>query len=321
MLTHRAQEWIIEKNKKNFYYLDIDDEWSMIAYNDATRRGIEGEIRRIMKKVDLATTFSIELKEEDKSCDKVFFLPNAVDVSHYVPSFIESKVKTKEKTIEELQLNIKFLKYEKNDPKVYLTNLDKVKEFKKPVVGSISGLAGNWSDFAFMSQVEELLPSYFTLVSSGNIHPPTHAAFFEEHERYMKSQRMIYLGFLDYSILPDFLELLDVGIVMHRMDEFNKHSAPNKIWAYLAMGLPVICTDFLNEYDKKVYEDLVKFAPTPDQYVEFIINEYQTDNIEKKMKRRVLAERYSTFNRAGKLYKLIIEKSNFIENKSRTIGI
>ncbi|HVO73646.1 MAG TPA: hypothetical protein VMT35_06460, partial [Ignavibacteriaceae bacterium] len=308
LLTNRWQQWVVNKKGSFFYYLDVDDEWSMIIYDESNRKKIEENIRCFINKVDLVTTVTIELQKKYSSGDKVFFLPNAVDVSHYVPHFEESTHRIKEKTIKELSIDVKYLEGVKNDPRIYSTNLDKMKECKAPIAGAISGLSGNWSDFDFMSKVEQMLPQYFTMVSSGNIHPPTHPDFFEEHRHYLEKHRIIYLGFLDYSVLPDFLKFLNVGIVMHRMDAFNKHSAPNKIWAYLAMGLPVVSTDFLNDYDKEIYEGFVRFAKTPEKYVEYIIEEYQSDNLEKKKKRRELAVKYSTANRAEKLYKLIMEK-------------
>ena len=240
MLTNRYQEWVTYNKGKNFYYLDIDDEWSMINYNKSIREIIEKDIRRLINKVDIATGVTIQLAGKYNEDNKVFFLPNAVDTNHYVPDFDKRTSRVKEKNINELSLDKKFLEYEKNDQRIYLTSLEKMNELKKPMVGSISGLAGNWSDFKFISRVEELLPIYFTMVSSGNIHSPTFPSFFEDYKNYLLKQRMIYLGYVDYSILPDFLKFLDVGIVMHRMDAFNKHSAPNKIWAYLAMGLPVV---------------------------------------------------------------------------------
>ena len=314
LLTNRFQEWLVNHKKNKFTVLDVDDEWSMIIYEESRRAKIESDMRRIISKVDIATTVSIALQKKYALDDKVVFLPNAVDINHYVPLFDKSTEKNIEKKIDELDINVNFLKDEKNDIKTHSANLDKMSGMKSPIIGSISGLAGNWSDFAFMIKVEELLPKEYTMVSSGNIHPPTNQAFFEEHENYLKKQRMIYLGFLDYAILPDFLKFLDIGIVMHRMDAFNKHSAPNKIWAYLAMGLPVVSTDFLNDNDKEIYEGLVNFAKTPEEYVGYIVREFKSDNLEKKKKRRELAIRYSTISRAEKLYKLIAEKAS---NKNR----
>ena len=308
LLTNRIQEWLIKKRRKTFYYLDIDDEWSMINYDESKRTGIEKDMRRLVRKVDLSTTVSIQLLKKYDFENKVFFLPNAVDTNHYTPNF-DNTERVKEKRIEQLLVDVEFLKDHKDDPKRYSTNLKKMNEFKKPIVGSISGLAGNWSDFAFISKVEKELPSHFNMVSSGNVHPPTNSKFIREYEEYLSKQRMSYLGFLDYSVLPDFLKFLDVGLVMHRMDEFNTHSAPNKIWAYLAMGLPVVSTDFLTEPDKEIYEGLVNFAKTPEEYVNYIVEEYQSDNLEKKKKRRELAVKYSTANRIEKLYNMLIYKA------------
>ena len=66
---------------------------------------------------------------------------------------------------------------------------------------------------------------------------------------------MLSLGHLDYAVLPTFLAHLDVGIVTFRMEEMNRYTAPNKLWAYLAMGLPVVSTDYLDPADKEIFAD------------------------------------------------------------------
>ena len=94
------------------------------------------------------------------------------------------------------------------------------------------------------------------------------------------------------------------------MDEFNTHSAPNKIWAYLDMGLPVVSTNFLTEPDKEIFEGMVSFANTPEEYVEYIVYAYENDSQELKIKRRRLAVKNSTFNRAKKIVNIFKEKLN-----------
>lgn len=307
MLTDRAQSWLIQKNSKILYTLDMNDEWSMISYNDKYRQAIETEVRDLINRVDLVTTVTIKLKDKYNTDNKVYFLPNAVDINHYVPSFDNSTQKKKQNA---LNYDKGFIKTGKTDPRKYLKSLDVIKDIARPAVGSISGLSGNWSDFEFMSRVEELLPGKFNMVSSGNIFPPTKSEFMPGYNNYMTKQRMRFFEHLDYSILPDFLNSIDVGIVMHRMDEFNKHSAPNKIWAYLAMGLPVVSTDFLDDPDKEVFEGMVHFARTPEQYVDCIVKAFDNDNQYLKNKRRELALKNSTYSRAKKLFNIIQDTIN-----------
>lgn len=304
ILTERNQEWLISKDNNSFYLLDINDDWSMINYVEKVRKPIEEHIKSVIAKTDLTTVVTKKLKQKYNCDEKVFFLSNGVDVKHYLPNFEKSMQRQKEISVDNLY-NKDYLSKEKNDPRLYRTKLDVMKQYNKPIVGSYSGLSGNWSDFKFMTEVEKLLPRNITMVSSGNIHPPTHPDFQEEYKEYLKNQRMNYLKYVDYSLLPEFLEFLDVGIVMHRMDEFNKHSAPNKIWAYLAMGLPVVSTDFLNDEDKAIYQGLVNFCSTPVEYVNAIVNEINNDSLEKRVARRNLAIKYSTENRASRLFSLI----------------
>ena len=279
-LTNRVKRWLVTKTNNNYWILDINDDWSLMVYDKSKEENIIKEVKEIIKNIDLATAVTKKLASKFNVDNKVAFLPNSVDTKHYVPSFENHSSRIEEKKIDQMFDDITFLKKEENDPRLYLTNLEPLDKMKNPIVGSYSGLSGNWSDFAFVSQVEKFLPEEFAMVCSGNIHPPTIPEYIEEYKNYLKTQRMIYLGYVDYSVLPDFLSKLNVGIVMHRMDEFNTHSAPNKIWAYLAMGLPVVSTDFLTEPDKEIYEGLVDFCKNPQEYVEAIIRSYKNDNIE-----------------------------------------
>lgn len=305
-LTNYQQEWLLSKHKKEKnYVLEMNDEWSMISYDEKRKDKIYDSTINILQRVDILITVTNKLKTKyGRFCDS-YYLPNAVDIDHYVPDF-ETKVLRKTET--QLDYDKDFLQIGNNDPRKYLGSVDILKNISKPAVGSISGLSGNWSDFEFMSQVEEILPKEYFLISSGNIFPPSKEEFKAGYDKYMTNIRMKFLGHLDYSILPDFLKKINVGIVMHRMDEFNKHSAPNKIWAYLAMGLPVVSTNFLEEEDKEIFNGLVGFARTPDEYVDMIIRAIETDSPALKIKRRELAVNNSTLNRAKRI-------ADIIENK------
>ena len=305
-LTYYNQEWLISKRTKNRkYILEMNDEWSLIGYNALNANKIKNLTCNMIKQVNLVITVTKKLRDEYNFNNNALYLPNGVDIEHYAPKFDTETVRKKEMP---LNININFLRSSKTDPNKYSKSIEILKEIGKPIIGSISGLSGNWSDFEFMKNVEVLLPKHFSLISTGNIFPPTKEEFLDGYKKYINKPRMVFLGHLDYSILPDFLEKIDVGLVMHRMDYFNTHSAPNKIWAYLAMGLPVVSTDFLTEPDKEIFEGMVAFAKTPEEYVMNIIYAKENDNKELKNKRRELAIKNSTFNRAKKIVDIVQEK-------------
>ena len=311
-LTSYWQEFIVhDKNSEILRVLDVNDEWSMLGYNDSKRDKIENEVRNLISKVNIVTTVTIQLKNKYDQGDKVYYLPNAVDITHYVPKFDNLIIKVNEVDIDK-KSDLRLLERKKNDSKLFTKDLSVFEKLDKPIVGSISGFGGNWSDFDFMYKVEKLLPNKFTLISSGNIFSPSRSEFKEEYIKYLNDHKMIFLGHVDYSILPEFLSNLNVGIVMHRMDEFNTHSAPNKIWAYLAMGLPVVSTNFYNKADKDIFEGLVYFAKTPNEYCDYIVKSMEEDDLNLKIKRRELAIKNSTENRAAKIYHLI---NQYYDNK------
>jgi hypothetical protein len=304
-ITDLKQEWLINiKNNSDKILLDLNDEWSMIGYDEIKRPIIEKKLRNIIDKVDLVITVTKKLVDKYQKNNKCIFFPNAVDTQFFIPEFIKSKVKY-EKSVSELYGDSKYIQINKKEKYSYNMSLNIISEICSPIIGIISGISVVWTGYKFIKQVEEMLPLEYSLISTGLIHKPTKADYLEDYIRYCEGPRTIFLGHLDYSILPLFLSKINIGAVLYQMNEFNLHSAPNKIWAYLAMGLPVVSTDFLDNNDKEIYGGYVKFSRTPEEFVQNIINEYKNDSEKLRLQRRKFAERNSTYIRAEKIYYLI----------------
>ncbi|WP_164684224.1 glycosyltransferase [Vibrio maerlii] len=68
----------------------------------------------------------------------------------------------------------------------------------------------------------------------------------------LKSLSNVYhLGYVPYSDLPDFLHLMDVGILPTLLNEYTDSMFPMKFYEYVAAGLPVVSTKLnFTEYTK-----------------------------------------------------------------------
>jgi teichuronic acid biosynthesis glycosyltransferase TuaH len=80
------------------------------------------------------------------------------------------------------------------------------------------------------------------------------------------------------SDVPELLHCCDAGIIPYICDEINKNVYPLKINEYLAVGLPVIITDFARLSD---FEGYVKVAKSKEEFLEYLVHELGTDNVSK----------------------------------------
>ena len=102
--------------------------------------------------------------------------------------------------------------------------------------------------------------------------------------------------------LPAYLKTFAVGIIPFLKNEFTKGIYPLKINEYLAAGLPVISTNFsyLSEFD-----DVVRIANNLEEFIQFSIEEIETDSIEKKILRKQKALSNSWEQRAEELATIV----------------
>jgi glycosyltransferase involved in cell wall biosynthesis len=59
------------------------------------------------------------------------------------------------------------------------------------------------------------------------------------------AQRVQFEGFRPYEALAGYLVACDIGVVPHLRDEYTDNTIPNKIFEYMAAGLPVLASDCL----------------------------------------------------------------------------
>ena len=57
------------------------------------------------------------------------------------------------------------------------------------------------------------------------------------------SSHITFKGWVDFSCVPQYIKCSSVGIIPHRSTEHTNTTIPNKIFDYMAFGLPVIASD------------------------------------------------------------------------------
>jgi glycosyltransferase involved in cell wall biosynthesis len=112
-----------------------------------------------------------------------------------------------------------------------------------------------------------------------------------------------FYGSVPLPELPDIIREFSAGIIPFVKNEFTKNIYPMKANEYLALGLPVIMTDFADIDD---LADVVARVPA-EQFHQKLEQEIATDSFDKKAIRKEKAMNNSWKNQAAKLEKIIRE--------------
>lgn len=127
-------------------------------------------------------------------------------------------------------------------------------------------------------------------------------AVFDELSKYKNVQ---FLPPIPSSEVPKLLSSYDAGIIPYIINDINKNVYPLKLNEYLAVGVPVVLTQFANLPE---FEDFASFANTKEQFLDLLSQEIENDSNAKIIKRIAFAKENSWENRAH-LFEQAIENS------------
>ena len=129
----------------------------------------------------------------------------------------------------------------------------------KPRLGYIGALAP-WVDFDAIADVARRHPEW-EIVLVGPILPGA-----DEPVRELTAlPNVFYLTAVPYDRLPEILGQFTLGLIPFRLNRLTRGVNPNKLYEYLAAGLPVVTTRFSQEV--LAYPELVKAADAGDDFV------------------------------------------------------
>ena len=100
-----------------------------------------------------------------------------------------------------------------------------------------------------------------------------------------------FIGHVQLERLPALIAACDIGLVPHRVEPLTTKMSPGKVYQYLAMGLPVLCTPFI---DPSVFADQIAVAPgEPAAFGQAIESLLSADSRELTAARRAFAAEQS----------------------------
>jgi glycosyltransferase involved in cell wall biosynthesis len=166
----------------------------------------------------------------------------------------------------------------------------------KKQVGFIGGIDRRL-DYPLLEHLIGTLPEV-EFVFIGRIVTPGGATLLKKYSN------VVITGPKNIKELPQFVRHFSVGIIPFRRSEFIKTVYPLKLNEYLAAGLPVVTTNFSYLDD---FKDVVRIVDTAEAFKACVLQEMESDTLEKKRLRQAFAQQNSWEHRAEELAQVITQ--------------
>jgi glycosyltransferase involved in cell wall biosynthesis len=158
---------------------------------------------------------------------------------------------------------------------------DPYRSLARPVLLT-AGTLESWLAADLLADVAQRRPAW-SLVFAG----PVKTDLGELFER----SNVHYLGVLPYRELSRYLRHADVGLIPFRLGKISAGATPGKLYQYLAAGLPVVATDFLD--DESAREHVYSSPEDADAFVQAVEQALAQDDESRRVARRVYARENS----------------------------
>ena len=189
-----------DKLKQDLKIFDAIDNWSEHpAYNKIKNKIIKN-YELISKKADIIFTVSDEMQSLFLNHDKVYWIPNGVDIKHY-------------------------------QQKYAIVNRD-IGSIKKPIIGYVGTVQDR-----FDIDLVEFIAKENNDKSIVIVGPVWNNEIVDKLSKY---SNIYFLGRKSYTEVPMYIQQFDIGIIPHKLDKFIKFTNPMKMFEYLACGKPII---------------------------------------------------------------------------------
>lgn len=198
-------------------------------FAEADRPAIAALEDQLLRRADVVLYVSRSLMEEerDRAGSRAHFLDHGVDLDHF-------------------------------DPKRYSSEPDDLGSIPHPRIGFFGALRDNLVDFDLLERIARELPeAQLVLIGDAT----------SSMQRFASLPNVHWLGFRPYESIPSYGAGFDVALMPWRDNEWIRNCNPIKLKEYLALGLPVVSSDFPEVHR---YGAVVRIAADPQQFVELV---------------------------------------------------
>ncbi len=249
-------------------YHCVDDWLTYPGYRNSNFEDLE---RKLFKDSDAVFISNRLLFDKKKVLNKnTYYLPHAVEFEHYQKIFSAD---------EPLPTDMASL--------------------SRPIIAMVGEVAG-WVNWDFLKYAAESNPKW-SIAMLGPVG-------YDANLREVKDISNIYfLGYKEYSQLPNYYRAIDVCVVSFNLDEHIKYCTPTRFYEHLAAGKPIVSTDFPTA--REFPEEHVKLARTKEEFVELIKSSLDENSEELERERMELARANTWAHRAEYISDIIGRKS------------
>jgi glycosyltransferase involved in cell wall biosynthesis len=164
-----------------------------------------------------------------------------------------------------------------------------------PIVGFFGGIDDYVVNLALLRRVAEEIPECaLVLIGDATCSLDDITSLSNVH----------WLGFRPYEEIPSYGVGFDVALMPWLRNEWIEHSNPIKLKEYLALGLPVVSTDFPEVH---YYSDVIAIAHNDDHFVELVAEALDGKAIGTEQTRRARVEGATWDRRADELLNLVFD--------------
>ncbi|MEU4804778.1 glycosyltransferase [Actinosynnema sp. NPDC023587] len=229
-------------------------------FPEADRASIEALEHELLAHADHVVYVSHALMDEERprTGDRAHFLDHGVDLDHFTA------------------------RPEAEWP-------DDIRSIDSPRIGFFGALDDFVVDFDLLERVAVELPGASLVLIGDATHPM---------ERFDEHPNVHWLGFRPYDTIPAYGSAFDVAIMPWQDNNWIKHSNPIKLKEYLALGLPVVSTDFA---ELATYTDRVRATTGHGEFVAAVRRTLAEGGPRPASALRASVTRFSWHSRAAEL--------------------
>ena len=177
---------------------------------------------------------------------------------------------------------------------------EKLKNIPKPIIGFIGSL-NEKIDLDLMEYVLKELPTYSFVFIGENSENRMNMKIFN-------NKNIFFLGKQQHHELKNYLNNINCAIIPYNINSFTDTVYPSKLNEYLALGLPIVSTNFYElQFFNKENENIVNIAMNKKEFVNFIKESINKDSKVKKDERIAVAKKNSWKIRYEQIKNIIIK--------------
>ena len=130
-------------------------------------------------------------------------------------------------------------------------------------------------------------------------------------QRLESYSNVTFTGAVDPALLPEMMSKFDVGVIPFIKNDFTKNIYPMKVNEYLALGMPVVSTDFASLPD---LEPFMSVAYDALSFEVLLDSEIVNDSRQKRTARKAKAASNSWEQKAKEFEKILLHYASFSQN-------